>query len=452
MSSGTRLFPQKKVSSVGVVLQSGRGVSVGPILNAMKLKALLLSDGNSTRNWKALDLSNSSIRKIELSLGEVAALDFECLKHLDLGGNLLVSLDGHSLPFPHLQTLRASNCRISTVTNFGSHFRLLQLDISGNHITDIIGLSNTPLRFTLRELNLARNQISEFKGLAPLSTFESLETLDLRQNPLCNFGNVAEGFALICCTSLRQLNGHTVSPTVRKAVDSWAVGEACGRATVATVEAFREILQYPQGASVFCSTSRSLLVGRLNKVRSVGAVSKLPYTRTADSTANSDADCVDAVNRKDHVPSKEECRCVHSHSRLHTELNKEFRMVMKLSLSSSVQTTADELQGRPVGIACSLSDAQIGSRACATQQSEETTEEAQACSVRDCSQRKCQCDDLSDTRDGAPLLAHHKEDLIKTTSPGRNCACADAFRSCIGQETPVGCIRPLELPRNSTSS
>lgn len=76
--------------------------------------------------------------QIELSLGEVAALDFECLTQLDMNGNLLVSLDGHSLPFPHLQALRASNCRINTITNFGSHFRLRQLDISGNQLTNVM--------------------------------------------------------------------------------------------------------------------------------------------------------------------------------------------------------------------------------------------------------------------------------------------------------------------------
>lgn len=76
--------------------------------------------------------------QVELSLGEVAALDFECLTDLDVHGNLLVSLDGHSLPFPHLQNLRASNCRISNIINFGSHFRLRQLDLSGNQLKDIM--------------------------------------------------------------------------------------------------------------------------------------------------------------------------------------------------------------------------------------------------------------------------------------------------------------------------
>ncbi|CDJ33192.1 leucine rich repeat protein, putative [Eimeria mitis] len=309
-TSRTRLFAHRNVPSAAAFLQSAGGVAVGPILNASKLKALLLADGNSARKWKALDLSSSNIRKIELSLGEVAALDFECLTHLDLDGNLLVLLDGHSLPFPHLQTLRASNCRINTITNFGSHFRLRQLDLSGNQLTSIINLSNTPLRFTLRELNLARNQISDFKGLAALSTFKSLEVLDLRQNPICNFGNVAEGFALICCTTLRQLNGHTVSPGVREAVDTWARDEACGRATVAAVEAFRETLQHPDGPSLLCSTSHPSMVGRFNRMRSVRAGPELPYTSTADASVNSDANGSDSVYTKGQTVEEEACRQV----------------------------------------------------------------------------------------------------------------------------------------------
>lgn len=122
----------------------------------------------------------------------------------------------------------------------------------------------------------------DFKGLAPLSTFESLEVLDLRGNPLSDFGIVvsllhtvgtfnsfefgnpnresqcggfvscccasqAEGFALLCCHTLRQLNGRTVSADVREAVDTWAVDDMCGRATAATVEAFRDALLHPDG-------------------------------------------------------------------------------------------------------------------------------------------------------------------------------------------------------------
>ncbi|KAL8275780.1 hypothetical protein Esti_000343 [Eimeria stiedai] len=238
-------------------------VSVGPILNAGKLKALLLADGNSTRKCKALDLSHSNIRKVELSLGEVSALDFEGLSDLDLHGNLMVALDGHSLAFPHLQNLRASNCRIRSLTNFGSHFKIRQLDLSCNHLTDLTGLADTPLRFTLQALNLANNHIREFKGLAPLSTFESLESLDMRGNPLTEFGLVAEGFALLSCPTLRQLNGRRVSEEVREAVDSWAFKDGCGRATAATVEAFRDALLHPQGLSLLATAAQTPRQGRL---------------------------------------------------------------------------------------------------------------------------------------------------------------------------------------------
>lgn len=39
-------------------------VAVGPILNAGKLKTLLLADGNSAKNCKTLDFSHNNIRKV----------------------------------------------------------------------------------------------------------------------------------------------------------------------------------------------------------------------------------------------------------------------------------------------------------------------------------------------------------------------------------------------------
>ncbi|CDI79329.1 leucine rich repeat protein, putative [Eimeria praecox] len=496
--SRTRLFPHKKVPSVAALLRSAGGVSVGPILNAAKLKALLLADGNSARKWKALDLSNSNIRKIELSLGEVAALDFECLTHLDLNGNLLVSLDGHTLPFPHLQVLRASNCRINTVTNFGSHFRLRQLDISGNQLTNIINLSNTPLRFTLRELNLARNQISEFKGLAPLSTFSSLEILDLRQNPLCNFGNVAEGFALICCTNLCQLNGHTVSPGVREAVEAWALDEPCGRATVATVEAFREALQHPEGPSLLCATSHPPMMGRLNKMRSATARSELSCNGTANASVNCDADLSDAVYPKERAPKEEGCRPARSYSCLHSEVKKGLRTVMTRAVPSASQTPAESPPEKNIGSGCFSSDPPSLAPSCAAQQCKKATELCQACAGGKCKQRNtdCPCDGLPDSLSGAPVLLKRKTGMVQAgsqldgfpeeqckvslrqtiihiqdyhnasglgfkaggahTKAASLCECRSANRErltcCAGTQTPIGWMRPLEYPSSSSSS
>lgn len=59
----------------------------------------------------------------------------------------------------------------------------------------------------------------------------------------------AEGFALISCPTLSRFNGHKVSAEVRNAVDAWAQNEACGRATAATVKAFREALLNSEGIS-----------------------------------------------------------------------------------------------------------------------------------------------------------------------------------------------------------
>ncbi|KAL8439930.1 hypothetical protein Efla_004855 [Eimeria flavescens] len=250
------LSAETKISSVSSSKQSYGKVAVGPILNAGKLKALLLADGSSTRKCRTLDLSHGGIRKIALSLGEVAALDFEGLTELDLHGNLLVTLDGHSLAFPHLQNLRASKCRIRSLENFGSHFRIRQLDLSDNQLTQLMGLADTPLRFTLQALNIANNHLRDFKGLAPLSTFESLEVLDIRGNPVADFGHVAEGFVLLCCHTLRQLNGRTVSEDVRSAVDSWAVDDGCGRATAATVAAFKEALLHPEGPALLATRAQ----------------------------------------------------------------------------------------------------------------------------------------------------------------------------------------------------
>ncbi|KAL8429847.1 hypothetical protein ACSSS7_006295 [Eimeria intestinalis] len=259
----SRLSTDDKASIMVNAKKSFGELSVGPTLNAGKLKALLLADGNSTRKCKALDLSHSNIRKVELSLGEVAALDFEGLTDLDLHGNLLVALDGHSLAFPHLSILRASNCRIRSLANFGSHFKIRQIDLSCNQLTHLTGLADTPLRFTLQALNIANNHIREFKGLAALSTFESLESLDLRGNPLTGFGLVTEGFALLSCPTLRQLNGRTVSDEVREAVDSWALEDACGRATAATVEAFRDALLHPEGVSLLATAAQAPRQGRI---------------------------------------------------------------------------------------------------------------------------------------------------------------------------------------------
>ncbi|KAL8453157.1 hypothetical protein Emed_001027 [Eimeria media] len=259
----SRLSSDDKISLQLNGKKSFGKVSVGPILNAGKLKALLVADGNSARKCKALDLSHSNIRKVELSLGEVAALDFEGLTDLDLHGNLLVALDGRSLAFPHLQNLRASNCRISRLMNFGSHFKIRQLDLSSNHLTHLTGLADTPLRFTLQALNIANNNIREFKGLAPLSTFESLESFDIRGNPLTEFGLVTEGFILLSCPTLRQLNGRTVSEEVREAVTTWATEDVCGRATAATVAAFRDALLHPEGVSLLATAAQVPRQGRI---------------------------------------------------------------------------------------------------------------------------------------------------------------------------------------------
>ncbi|CDJ41110.1 leucine rich repeat protein, putative [Eimeria tenella] len=219
-ASEPRKFYEAKVASETVLLRRTGKVSAGPILNAAKLKALLLADGNSARKWKVLDLSNSSIRK---------------------------------------------------------------LDISGNQITTIISLANTPLRSTLQTLILSRNQIREFKALAPLSTFESIQVLDLRENPLLGYGNVAEGFALISCPTLSRFNGHKVSAEVRNAVDAWAQNEACGRATAATVKAFREALLNSEGHSFLCAPKSPPRMGRLSNIgrlrvgaRSIGSKNTIP--------------------------------------------------------------------------------------------------------------------------------------------------------------------------------
>lgn len=67
-ASEPRKFYEAKVASETVLLRRTGKVSAGPILNAAKLKALLLADGNSARKWKVLDLSNSSIRKVSIGL------------------------------------------------------------------------------------------------------------------------------------------------------------------------------------------------------------------------------------------------------------------------------------------------------------------------------------------------------------------------------------------------
>lgn len=51
---------------------------MGPILNAGKLKALLLADGNSTRKCKALDISHSNIRKVRYDPGTVFCVVLFC--------------------------------------------------------------------------------------------------------------------------------------------------------------------------------------------------------------------------------------------------------------------------------------------------------------------------------------------------------------------------------------
>ncbi|XP_026191153.1 dynein assembly factor 1, axonemal homolog [Cyclospora cayetanensis] len=200
-ASRTHLSTGEHYTGVTPLKREAGSVVVGPILNAAKLKALLLADGSTSRKCKALDLSHNNIRK---------------------------------------------------------------LDLSANQITNIMGLANTPLRFTLQALNLANNQIRDFKGLAPLTTFESLEALDLRGNPLSDFGVVAEGFALLCCVTLRKLNGRTISAEVRDAVDTWALEDSCGRATTATVQAFQEAMMHPEGPALFAFGNRSRSFGRVS--------------------------------------------------------------------------------------------------------------------------------------------------------------------------------------------
>ncbi|EPR59294.1 leucine rich repeat-containing protein [Toxoplasma gondii GAB2-2007-GAL-DOM2] len=220
-------------------------IDLGPVLTREKLTGLLLAAvPKKIKGVKVLDLSQNNIRKLSVSLGEIAELGLESVEELILRGNLLRQLDGKLLTFPCLARLDVSENILAQVINFETQFELRELSLYQNRLRDINGLGRTPLHRTLERLDVSRNDIPDLRGLAALVTLEKLKELDVRDNPVESHplqGNVVlEGFCMLACPLLETLNGHPVTENVRDAVICWSSDDARGRAVASCVYRFRQ--------------------------------------------------------------------------------------------------------------------------------------------------------------------------------------------------------------------
>ncbi|CBZ53100.1 putative leucine rich repeat protein [Neospora caninum Liverpool] len=231
-------------SASGRILEAA-GLGLGPVLTGEKLTGLLLAAvPKQIKGIKVLDLSQNTIRKLSVSLGEIAELGLESVQDLILRGNLLRQLDGRLLTFPRLSRLDVSENILCQVLNFETHFGLRELFFRQNRLKDINGFGRTPLHHTLERLDLSENDISDLRGLAALVTLEKLRELDVRGNPVEEHplqGNaVLEGFCMLACPLLESLNGRPITEKVRDAVICWSSDDPRGRAVASCVFRFRQ--------------------------------------------------------------------------------------------------------------------------------------------------------------------------------------------------------------------
>ncbi|KEP61334.1 UNVERIFIED_CONTAM: leucine rich repeat-containing protein [Hammondia hammondi] len=220
-------------------------IDLGPVLTREKLTGLLLAAvPKKIKGVKVLDLSQNNIRKLSVSLGELAELGLESVEELILRGNLLRQLDGKLLTFPCLARLDVSENILAQVINFETHFELRELSLHQNRLRNINELGRTPLHRTLERLDVSRNDIPDLRGLAALVTLEKLKELDVRDNPVESHplqGHaVLEGFCMLACPLLETLNGRPVTENVRDAVICWSSDDARGRAVASCVYRFRQ--------------------------------------------------------------------------------------------------------------------------------------------------------------------------------------------------------------------
>lgn len=117
-----------------------------------------------------LILKNNRISTIKPWQGQV----FPYLLELDLSNNALPNLP--ALTMKVLRKANFANNKIITCEDFGGHNTLEELNISGNSIGSLDGITITP---ALRKLNASKNELA---GITGLVNAPALRDLDLSEN------------------------------------------------------------------------------------------------------------------------------------------------------------------------------------------------------------------------------------------------------------------------------
>lgn len=108
---------------------------------------------------------------------DVKSWDEGCLlylAHLDLSSNALTALP--ALTLPQLRKATFARNEIVGCQDFTGHEKLVELDLSENHITSLEGVGKMPL---LKKLDVSFNELSTLAGLTDLPI---LQDLSLRKN------------------------------------------------------------------------------------------------------------------------------------------------------------------------------------------------------------------------------------------------------------------------------
>lgn len=131
------------------------------------------------------------------------------LESLDLSGSRFPSQDLAVLgSLPTLQTLKLSNCGLSTVADLAGAKTLSVLDLSNNTVRNMDALSSIT---TLTQLNLQHNAVT---SLSALSSLTALTKLDISYNSVVDLSPLAS------CTELTWLDAGNNSISTISAVDT----------------------------------------------------------------------------------------------------------------------------------------------------------------------------------------------------------------------------------------
>ena len=140
-------------------------------------------------------LSDASMSRLHNALPNCAIVHDELI--------YTVELAGHSFP-SDISELKLGGLGIEDLTGLERFSALVNVDLSGNDLYNVIQLQFSPCRLTLRSLNLSCNKLSD---IGALSSLGAIEELDL------SFNQIESVQALMKLTTLRRLDltGNAVS-------------------------------------------------------------------------------------------------------------------------------------------------------------------------------------------------------------------------------------------------